>query len=104
MSQTTFDFAYLETFTAGDRQVIEEVLALFLGQAEGWAVRLADPDEGWRDLTHTMKGSARGVGATALGEVCDRAERGDPSLAPEVRAALAEAVVAITEYLAGSRT
>lgn len=99
MSQSAFDFGYLETFTAGDRQVIAEVLALFLGQAEGWAVRLADPGEGWRDLVHTMKGSARGIGATVLGDVCDRAERGDAAMAPEVRAALDAAVLAVRAYL-----
>lgn len=104
MSQTAFDFGYLETFTAGDRQVIAEVLALFLGQAEAWAAQLDDPGEGWRDLVHTMKGSARGIGATALGDICDRAERGDPSQAPEVRAALADAVAAITAYMARART
>lgn len=101
MSQTVFDHAYLETYAAGDRQVIGEVLALFLEQTDDWTQRLADPGEGWRDLVHTLKGSARGIGATALGEVCDRAERGDPSQAPEVRAALSDAVTAIKAYLAG---
>jgi len=100
MSQTTFDANYLETYAAGDAQVIGEVLALFLDQAEGWAARLGDPGDGWRDLVHTMKGSARGIGAAALGDICDRAERGGPSQAPDVRAALADAVQAIRAYLA----
>ena len=100
MSQTAVDFGYLETFTAGDTQVIEEVLLLFQGQADGWMARLdGDPATGWRDLVHTMKGSARGIGAHALGEVCDRAERGDASQAPEVRAALADVLAAIEGYL-----
>ena len=37
---TAVDFEYLEGFTAGDRQVIAEVLQLFRGQAEGWLARL----------------------------------------------------------------
>jgi len=43
------DFGYLESFTAGDRQVIAEVLALFRQQAEAWARSLNAADPGWRD-------------------------------------------------------
>lgn len=93
------DFEYLESYTGGDRQVIGEVLALFLGQAQGWAAKLAEPGEGWRDLNHTIKGAARGIGATALGEAAHLAEAGDPSQAPEVLAALAEVEAAIREYV-----
>lgn len=93
------DFEYLESFAAGDMQVVTEVLTLFRGQAEIWQAKLDDPGEGWRDLAHTMKGASRGIGAVALGDVCDRAERGDPSQAPQVQAALAEAVASIDGYL-----
>ncbi|MFN9847238.1 MAG: Hpt domain-containing protein [Alphaproteobacteria bacterium] len=99
MSGGSVDFEYLETYTGGDRQVITEVLALFLGQADGWTVRLGDPGEGWRDLNHTIKGAARGIGAVALGEAAHRAEAGDPSRAPEVLAALGEVQAAIREYV-----
>jgi HPt (histidine-containing phosphotransfer) domain-containing protein len=68
------DFGYLESFTAGDRQVIAEVLALFRQQAETWAGSLDARDPGWRDVVHTIKGAARGVGAKALGDICARAE------------------------------
>lgn len=93
------DFEYLETFAAGDMQVVTEVLALFRGQAEVWQGKLADPGDDWRDLTHTIKGASRGVGARVLGDVCDRAERGDASQAPVVQAALADAVAEIEGYL-----
>jgi HPt (histidine-containing phosphotransfer) domain-containing protein len=99
MADGAVDFDYLETFAAGDMQVVTEVLALFQGQAESWQPRLERPDAGWRDLAHTIKGSARGIGATALGEVADRAERGDASIAPELRAALADALAEIEGYL-----
>src|SRR5687768_2865654 len=67
MSDEAVDFDYLEGFAAGDMQVVTEVLALFQGQAEGWIPRIerADPAD-WRDLAHTIKGSARGIGAAAL--------------------------------------
>ncbi len=99
------DFGYLETYTAGDGQVIAEVLALFQGQAVVWQAGLERPVGGWRDLIHAIKGAARGIGATALGDACETAEFGDPSLAPMVRAAqvgaaLADALAAIEGYLA----
>ena len=93
------DFEYLEGFAAGDTQVVTEVLNLFVGQAETWRPRLTAPDAGFRDLVHTIKGSARGIGAGALGDVADRAERGDASMAGEVLAALDEAMAEIEGYL-----
>ena len=71
------DFAYLETYAANDQAVIDEVLALFREQAAMW-MRLLDPaaeNDAWRDAAHTLKGSALGVGATALGQACAAAEQ-----------------------------
>lgn len=99
MADAAVDFDYLEGFAAGDMQVVTDVLGLFQGQAEGWLARLEAPGDGWRDLAHTIKGSARGIGATTLGEVADRAERGDASLAPELRGALADVLADIEGYL-----
>lgn len=99
MADGPVDFEYLETFAAGDMQVVTEVLSMFQGQAEGWQAKLDDPGGGWRDLAHTIKGSARGIGATALGEVADRAERGDAAMAAELRSALADALAEIEGYL-----
>lgn len=101
MSHEAVDFDYLEGFAAGDMQVVTEVLALFQGQAESWIPRLDRADAtDWRDLAHTIKGSARGIGATALGEAADRAEHGDPaSTGRDLRAALADALAAIEGYL-----
>ena len=99
MSDGAVDFDYLEGFAAGDLQVVTEVLGLFREQAEIWQRRLENPGDGWRDLVHTMKGAARGIGAKRLGDVCERAEVGDASMAPEVRAELAEAVAEVEGYL-----
>lgn len=93
------DFEYLERFTAGDTQVITEVLILFRQQADRWLAGLDAPGDGWRDLAHLIKGSAKGIGANALGEIADRAERGDATMAPQVRAALAEVLADIEGYL-----
>ncbi|HEY8617304.1 Hpt domain-containing protein [Phenylobacterium sp.] len=94
------DFAYLEGFAAGDRQVVGEVLALFCQQAEAWAAGLNDSNPDWRALVHTIKGAARGIGARALGDVCETAEFGAPDDLPPVRAALAAAVQEIEAYRA----
>lgn len=95
------DFGYLEGFAAGDRQVISEVLALFRQQAELWAGSLDGADPGWRDVVHTIKGAARGVGANALGEVCAHAEAAGPQALAAVRVALGAAIADIAAYQAG---
>ena len=70
------DFAYLEDYAGHDQAVVDEVLALFREQATLW-LRLLDPGAGegvWRDAVHTLKGSARGIGANELAEACATAE------------------------------
>ncbi len=94
------DFAYLEDFTAGDRQVISEVLALFQGQADVWVVSLRSADPGWRDVVHTIKGASRGVGANRLADACVRAEKDGEGELAGVRQALSEAVAEIAAYQA----
>ena len=94
------DFGYLEGFAAGDRQVVGEVLALFRMPAQMWAPKLDPADPGWRDLVHTIKGAARGIGANPLGEVCATAEREGTERLGEVRAALAAVVKDIADYQA----
>ncbi len=92
------DFGYLEDFTAGDKTVVREVLSLFRQQAEAWAGGLDPADAGWRDVVHTIKGAARGVGAHALGDVCAKAEAAGESGLPAVKAALDAAVADIAAY------
>jgi HPt (histidine-containing phosphotransfer) domain-containing protein len=96
------DFGYLEGFAAGDRQVVSEVLALFRQQAEIWAATLDAGAPGWRDLVHTIKGAARGVGANALGDACAEAEAKGEAGVPAVRAALEAAAADIAAYQARS--
>lgn len=94
------DFAYLETFAAHDAEVVRDVLSLFLQQAEIWRARLGGGEHDLRDLAHTIKGAARGIGAGDLGDACELAEFGGPQQIPAVKAALAEAVAEITAYQA----
>jgi HPt (histidine-containing phosphotransfer) domain-containing protein len=94
------DFDYLEGFAAGDKIVVREVLSLFREQAEAWAKGLDPADPGWRDVVHTIKGAARGVGANALGDICAKAEIDGESRLPDVRSALEAAVADIAAYQA----
>ena len=91
------DFAYLEGFAAGDSIVIDEVLALFREQASMWTPMLDPAHDGWRDAVHTVKGASRGVGAFALGDVCEKAELGEVGL-DAVRTALDAALLDIAAY------
>ncbi len=93
------DFDYLESYAARDRGVIAEVLGLFQSQASLWSTELANPGQDLRDLAHTIKGSARGIGATALGDVADRVEQGEVALVPALKGALAQVLAAIEAYL-----
>jgi HPt (histidine-containing phosphotransfer) domain-containing protein len=49
-------------------------------------------------VAHTVKGAALGIGANALGAVCQTAEFGTPDDLPAVRAALAVVVADIVAY------
>ena len=101
------DFGYLETYAGGDMALVEEVLGLFREQAAMW-VRLLDPAaaaEAWRDAAHTLKGSARGIGAGALADACEAAETTGPDMGERtvrlerVRDALDAALADIAAYL-----
>jgi HPt (histidine-containing phosphotransfer) domain-containing protein len=67
------DRAHFDHMTGADRALQREVLGLFRMQVEGWTGVFAS-GEGWREAVHTMKGSARGIGFTALAAACEAAE------------------------------
>ncbi|WP_304172291.1 Hpt domain-containing protein [Phenylobacterium aquaticum] len=92
------DFAFLESFAAGDQGVVDEVLALFREQARMWSMMLDPASEGWRDAVHTLKGTARGIGAHALGDVCQAAEAEGAQGLDAVRDALDAALADIAAY------
>ena len=70
------DFKYLQTYAAGDLDLVDEVLGLFREQASLWGPLMdpQQPSEGWRDAVHTVKGAARGIGAMDLSKACEQAE------------------------------
>jgi HPt (histidine-containing phosphotransfer) domain-containing protein len=75
------DRAFLSRQTFGDRKLEREVLDLFRTQSPIYLerVKAARSDSEWREAVHTLKGSARAVGAWRIAEAAERAELGNPS-------------------------
>ncbi len=70
------DQKQLLAMTGGDADLAEEVLGIFVSQAEVWG-RLLNPDlaqQEWADAAHTIKGAALSIGANELAEICKEAE------------------------------
>ena len=69
------DIEHLGRMTLGERELEREVLTLFAQQSTDLLVRLEKlPREG-ASLAHTLKGSARGIGAFAVADAADRMEQ-----------------------------
>lgn len=76
------DLSHLRRFTLGDRNLELEILALFVEQVPVTlaALKRAETDRDWTMAAHTLKGSARAVGAWRLATLAERAEGlGGPS-------------------------
>ena len=71
------DTAHLARFTMGDHALEREVLALFTAETPRRieAMEAAACDKDWKMATHTLKGSARAVGAWRLATLAQDAER-----------------------------
>lgn len=101
------DLVHLSRQTFGDHALETELLSLFDRQAEQFSARLSEPDSpagGSRaDLAHTLKGSARAVGAFALGEAAEayeaalRVGKDDRALREALVAAIGTVRAAISE-------
>ena len=88
MADTPVDLAHLARYTGGDKSLNAEILRLFDGQISEMVGQLLSVLEQrdaskWRQVTHTIKGAARGVGAFAMGEAAAEAEPVDPSAQPD---------------------
>ena len=97
-SPEILDLDHLARYTMGDSALEQEVLGLFIGQVPETVAMLRDSGdaEAWMRAAHTIKGSARAVGAWKLADAAERAEsrvrqreRWD-ALADDIEAAVAE--------------
>ncbi|MEI9902370.1 MAG: Hpt domain-containing protein [Hyphomicrobium sp.] len=74
------DLVHLRRFTMGDEQLELEILGLFANQLPITisALKSADSEKEWGMAAHTLKGSARAVGAWSLATIAESAERIKP--------------------------
>jgi HPt (histidine-containing phosphotransfer) domain-containing protein len=99
------DFAHLRRMTLGDASLEHEVLAMFSAQAIGLVGALATLPSDAGMLTHTLKGSARAIGAFGVADAAGSLEAaiqsgGDPAPAlAELSDAVAQARMAIDAIL-----
>jgi HPt (histidine-containing phosphotransfer) domain-containing protein len=70
------DLVHLSRYTLGNQALQCEVLQLFAEQAPLTLAQLrtAETQKAWRDAAHTLKGSARAVGAWRVGNCAEKAE------------------------------
>lgn len=71
------DLEHLRRYTLGNRGLELEILGLFVDQLPTTigALKSATTDEEWGMAAHTLKGSARAVGAKPLAALAEDAER-----------------------------
>lgn len=89
----TIDLEHLAKYTGGEKDLNGEILRLFDSQIASMVTELngllASRDaKRWREIAHTIKGAARGVGAFEMGEAAARAEPVNPADSAQARAAV----------------
>ena len=92
MSQPV-DMDHLARYTGGEKSLNAEILRLFDSQVTDMvgqlnAVIAVRDAKRWREITHTIKGAARGVGAFGMGEAAAAAEPIDPANEDRARTAV----------------
>ena len=95
MGKNAIDLEHLARYTGGEKGLNTEMLRLFDGQitdmvAELNALLASRDGKRWREVAHTIKGAARGVGAFSMGDVAAAAEPIDPADAPVAKDAIAK--------------
>jgi HPt (histidine-containing phosphotransfer) domain-containing protein len=90
------DFEHLQRMTLGDAAIEQEVLTIFSAQSARLVHTLAAMPADASALAHTLKGSARAIGAFAVAGAADRLEAAI-ARGFDVSAALAELVEAVAQ-------
>jgi len=95
--ELAIDFAHLARMTMGEARLEREVLTLFERQAGILLARMRDaPAAAMAAFAHTLKGSARGVGACRVAEAAGAVEAA-VAQGNDRTAALARLAVAVDE-------
>jgi len=102
------DLDHLDRYTGGDHHINAEILGLFDRQCRTILTELEElvgreaSGKAWQEISHRLKGAARGIGAFTLGESAADAEKVAPAGAYAVLEQLkrdSEAVHAFIEEL-----
>lgn len=104
-TQSPVDLVHLRRFTMGDVGLEQEILGLFAEHAPTTLTQLAQAktEKEWQAAAHSLKGSARAVGAHAVADLAAEAERAFPELdtaKQQQLAAVAGAIDAARDYIA----
>lgn len=101
------DLEFLRRYTLGDAALEREVLELFCSHAPVILSELksASSEKAWRNAAHSLKGSARALGAWAVARGAEQAEAASAHFnkADDVLAALESAVEEVRCYVAALR-
>ena len=93
------DMDQLQKQTFGDRALEQEVLTMFAHQAGLALEAIATSDAAARKrLAHTLKGSARSIGAMRLAALCERLE--SAPMDGRTHGALSREVCAVRDFIA----
>ena len=107
-TQNAIDLVHLEKYVAGDAALRDEILTMFAERAHelNEALKLRQSDHDRKVTLHTLKGGARGVGAWALGDLCEKAEQINtvPEKAAEQKALIGEIDKAVADVVAAVQT
>jgi HPt (histidine-containing phosphotransfer) domain-containing protein len=96
-----FDIAHLRRYTLGNSELENELLALFEAQLPTLMEQITgtSPADVWRLAVHTLKGSARAVGAPAIGDLAARLEEAGHAAPLDVKAPVLELLaMAIADF------
>ena len=93
MAANPIDLEHLARYTGGEKSLNAEILRLFDGQVTDMVGELngllaSRDSKRWREIAHTIKGAARGVGAFGMGVAAAKAEPVDPANGSEAKAAI----------------
>ena len=96
--QTPIDRDHLHRMTLGERELEREVLGLFDRQADMMLKRILNSDAAVAAAAaHTLKGSARGIGAWRVASAAEAVELAAASKAPDFTSAVAKLGAAVDE-------
>ncbi|MEP6828870.1 MAG: Hpt domain-containing protein [Rhizomicrobium sp.] len=93
MAANAIDLEHLARYTGGEKDLNGEILRLFDGQVTSMVTELngllaSRDSKRWREIAHTIKGAARGVGAFGMGDAAAKAEPVNPADGTEAKAAI----------------